>query len=125
MKHYEPIRLELLGDTTEGVAEHGKAIAVELKVLQAESSHERVGATHEAMMVVEEKLPGMITSAEALAKAESFDAARTAFFELSMPWFDGAKVQPVRTVLRSPTAPWTRNPGCPAWRRAAFLQPNN
>ena len=69
MKHYEPIRLTLLEDSTKGVAEHAKAIENELKALQAEFSHERVGASHEAMMVVKEKLPGMITSAEALATA--------------------------------------------------------
>lgn len=30
-------------------------------------------------MVVQEKLPGMISAAEALAKAESLEVARTAF----------------------------------------------
>ena len=92
MKHYEPSRLALLEDSTKGVAEHAKAIENELKALQAEFSHERVGASHEAMMVVKEKLPGMITSAEALAMDESLDAARSAFYELSVPlvrWREG------------------------------------
>ena len=90
--HYEPIRLALLQDSTEGVAEHGKAITSELKALQADFSHERVGASHEAMMVVKEKLPGMIAAAESLARAESLEAARSAFYDLSVSlvrWSEG------------------------------------
>ena len=105
MQHYEPIRLALLGDSTKGVAQHGKAIATELKALQAEFSHERVGASHEAMMVVKEKLPGMITSADALAKAESIEAARSAFHELSMPlvrWREGVAVNSRPSVAYCP-----------------------
>jgi hypothetical protein len=92
MEHYEPIRLALLEDSLKGVAEHGKAIAGELEALQADFSHDRVGASHEVMMVVKEKLPGMITSAEALAKADSLEAARSAFYDLSVPlvrWREG------------------------------------
>ena len=92
MENYEPIRLALLEDSTKGVAEHGKALVSELKALQAEFSHERGGASHEAMMVVKEKLPGMIASAEVLAKAESLEAARSAFYDLSVPlvrWREG------------------------------------
>ena len=92
MRHYEPIRVALLADSTDGVAEHGKAIAAELEALQADFSHERVGASHEAMMVVKENLPGMIASAQALAKADSLESARSAFYELSKPlvqWREG------------------------------------
>jgi len=92
MQHYEPIRLALLEDSTKGVAENGKAITSELKTLQAEFSHQRVGASHDAMVVVQEKLPEMIASAEALAEAESLEAARGAFYELSKPmvrWREG------------------------------------
>jgi hypothetical protein len=92
INHYEPIRLALLEDSTNGVAEHGKAIASELKALQADFSHERVGASHESMMVVKERLPGMIAAAEFLAKAESLEAARSAFYDLSVSlvqWREG------------------------------------
>ena len=92
IKHYEPIRVALLQDSTKGVAEHGKAIASELKALQADFGHERVGASHEAMMVVKEKLPGMIAAAESLAKAESLEEARSAFYDLSVSlvrWREG------------------------------------
>lgn len=92
IEHYEPIRLALIEDSTEGVTENGKAIAAELKALQADFSHERVGATHEVMMVVKEKLPSMIAAAEALAEATSLEAARDAFYELSVSlvrWQEG------------------------------------
>lgn len=105
MQHYEPIRLELLADSTNGVAENGEAIAAELKALQAEFSHERVGASHEAMMVVKEKLPGMISSADALANAESLEAARIAFYEISMQlvrWREGVAEESRPSVAYCP-----------------------
>jgi hypothetical protein len=92
MQHYEPIRLALLADSTDQVADHGKAIATELRALEADFSHEAVGASHEVMMVVKEKLPGMIKAADSLAAADSLEAARAAFYEISVPlvrWREG------------------------------------
>jgi len=92
MDHYESVRLALLADSTEGVGGNGKAIAAELKALQADFSHERAGTSHEAAMTVKELLPDMITAADALGRAESLEAARTAFYALSKPlvrWREG------------------------------------
>jgi hypothetical protein len=92
IEHYEPIRLALLQDSINGVPENGKAIASELRALQADFSHERVGASHEAMMAVKERLPGMIAAADSLARAESLETARSAFYDLSVSlvrWREG------------------------------------
>jgi hypothetical protein len=85
MQHYEPIRLALLADSTKGVADHGKAITVELEALRADFSHQRVGTSHETAMVVKEQLPDMISAAEALGTADSLESARSAFYKLSKP----------------------------------------
>jgi hypothetical protein len=92
MRHYEPIRLALLADSTVGVAAHGTAIVTELESLRTDFEHERVGASTEVIPVVEEKLEGMIAAARSLAAAASLEAARDAFYELSVPlvrWQEG------------------------------------
>lgn len=105
IKHYEPIRLALIQDSTEGVAEHAEAIASELESLQAGFTHDRVGASHEAMLVVKEKLPGMIAAARSLAGAESLEAARSAFFDLSVSlvrWREGVSAEGRPSVAYCP-----------------------
>jgi hypothetical protein len=92
LQHYEPIRQSLIADSLDGVAEHGRAIVKELLALQADFSQHRAGASHEAAMVVKEKLPGMITAAQALAEADTLEGARDAFYQLSVPmvrWQEG------------------------------------
>jgi hypothetical protein len=92
LQHYEPIRQSLIADSLDDVAEHGKAIAKELKALQADFSHQRAGVSHEVAMVVKEKLPDMIAAANALREADTLEAARSAFYGLSVPmvrWQEG------------------------------------
>ncbi len=85
MEHYEPIRLALLEDSLEGVNAHGKAIATELRALDADFSAERAGASGEAAVVVEEQLDEMIAAADAIASAGSLEAARDGLYDLTKP----------------------------------------
>lgn len=92
LEHYEAIRLSLLTDSNEGVAKRGSAIAAELSDLQADLSQARVGASAEVTAVVKELLPGMLKAADSLAKADSLEVSRAAFYELSKPlvrWREG------------------------------------
>ena len=92
MEHYEPVRLALIGDSLDGVNDHGKAIAVELRELQSDFGSERVGASGEAVTVVKEKLPEMIDAADAIAAAQTLEAARDGLYALSKPmvrWWEG------------------------------------
>lgn len=95
MEHYEPIRLALLEDSMDGVNHHGKAIATELRALEADFSADRAGASGEAAAVVEEKLDEMIAAADAIASASSLEAARDGIYELTKPlvrWRQGVSV---------------------------------
>ena len=92
MEHYEPIRLALIADSMDGVKSHGRAIASELRALEADFSPERAGASGEAAAIVKEKLPEMIAAADAIAKASSLETARDGLYELSKPivrWREG------------------------------------
>jgi hypothetical protein len=85
MEHYEPIRLALLGDSLDGVNENGKAIAVELRALEVDFSPDRAGVAGETGAVVQAKLTEMIAAADAIADAESLEAARDGLYALSQP----------------------------------------
>jgi hypothetical protein len=92
MEHYEPVRLALIGDSMDGVNSHGKAIAAELRALEADFSPQRAGASGEAAAVVKDKLPDMIMAADEIANAKSLEAARDGLYELSKPmvrWREG------------------------------------
>ena len=92
MEHYEPVRLALMGDTMDGVNEHGAAVAVALRALKADFSAERAGVSPDVASAVQSKLDDMIATADELARAASLQAARDAFYELSMPlvrWHSG------------------------------------
>jgi len=92
MEHYEPIRLALLGNSMDGVNANGKAIAAELRGLEADFSSDRAGASGKAVSVVQEKLDEMIAAADAIASAKSLEAARDGFYELTKPmvrWREG------------------------------------
>lgn len=92
IEHYEPIRLALLGDSMDGVNENGKAIAAELRALEADFSPNRAGVSGEAAAVVQAKLADMIAAADAIAVAESLEAARDGLYALSQPmvqWREG------------------------------------
>ena len=85
LEHYEPIRLALLEDSMDGVNEHGKAIAAELRALEADFSAERAGATGEAVAIVQDKLDEMIDAADVLAAADSLEKARDGIYALTKP----------------------------------------
>jgi hypothetical protein len=92
MEHYEPIRVALIGDSMDGVNSHGKAIAAELRALDADFSPERAGASAEAASVVRENLGEMIEAAHAIATANSLEAARDGLYALSksmVRWREG------------------------------------
>jgi hypothetical protein len=92
MEHYEPVRLALMGDSMDGVNEHGAAMAAALRGLKADFSADRAGTSRDAAPVVREKLDAMIAAADGIAEASSLQAARDAFYQLSMPlvrWHDG------------------------------------
>ena len=94
MEHYEPIRLALLEDSMDGVNDHGRAIAAELRALESDFSAERAGASDEAVAIVEEKLDEMIAAADAIAEAASLEAARDGFYALTKPlvrWREGVR----------------------------------
>lgn len=105
LEHYEPIRLALIDDSTEGVADHGAAIVRELEALRADFRQERVAASQESTTHVREKLKDMIASARRLAKAESLEAARDAFYELSVVlvrWREGVASDQAPSVAYCP-----------------------
>jgi hypothetical protein len=85
LEHYEPVRIALLNDSMDGVNENGKAIAAELRALEADFSAERAGATGETIDVVQEKLDEMIAAADLIAGAKTLDAARDGLYALSKP----------------------------------------
>lgn len=92
MEHYEPVRLALIGDSMDGVNSHGKAIAAELRALEADFSPERAGTSGEATTVVKDKLPEMIAAADTIAEAKSLEVARDGLYALSKPmvrWREG------------------------------------
>ena len=92
MEHYEPIRLALLADSIDGVNANGKAIASVLRSLDSDFSTDRAGASIETAAVVQAKLNEMIEAADAIASANSLEAARDGFYALTKPmvqWREG------------------------------------
>mgnify|MGYP001822868196 CR=1 FL=1 len=85
LAHYEPIRQALLGDSMEGVNEHGAAMARELRALDGDFNAGRAGTSGEALEVVRDNLDAMIAGAEAIAGADSLEAARDGFYALTKP----------------------------------------
>jgi len=95
IEHYEPVRLALLEDSMSGVNDNGRTIAAELRALKSDFSADRAGASADAAVVVQQKLDGMIAAADAIADADSLDAARDGFYELSkslVRWREGVAV---------------------------------
>ncbi len=114
MEHYEPIRLALLGDSMNGVNEHGKAIAAELRSLAADYSAVRSGASDDAATIVEEKLDEMIAAADVLATATTLEVARDGIYALTKPmvrWRQGVAESSRPAVAY-----------CPMYKRS-WLQP--
>jgi hypothetical protein len=100
IEKYELVRLALLNDSTEAVAANGKAIAKQLRTLQADFSAEKAGVPEDAASSVRDGLPGMIAAADALAGGPGLADARNAFYDLSkglVRWREG--VQSTRPVV--------------------------
>jgi len=114
MENYEPVRLALFSDSLNGVSDHGRVIAAELRALEADFSPERAGAEGDAAIVVRKKLEEMIAAADVLAAATTLEAARDAIYALTKPmvrWRQGVSApdQPVVAY-------------CPMYKRS-WLQP--
>jgi hypothetical protein len=115
MARYEPVRQALLADSMTDVAANGRAIAAELRALEAGFTAARASASAEAAKALEAQLPAMIAAADALAGAGGLQAARDAFYELTKPlvrWREG-----VAAASRPAVA------YCPMYKRS-WLQPD-
>jgi hypothetical protein len=85
LEPYETIRLQLLHDHTEGVAQKGADLHRALKTLMVDFSAERAGVSIEDAEALQELLPTLIEAAGRLAKAQDLKSARDAFYDLSRP----------------------------------------
>ena len=85
MQHYEAVRLALLSDSLEGVSDHGHKIRGLVEHLSKHWNRERAGVSAENADEAQALLPVLSAAATRLAKAEDFDAARTALYSLSTP----------------------------------------
>jgi len=115
MTRYEPVRQALLADTMKDVNANGRAIAAELRALEADFTPARAGASGDAAKALQAQLPTMIAAADALAEAGGLQAARDAFYELTKPmvrWREG-----VAAASRPAVA------YCPMYKRS-WLQPD-
>lgn len=82
---YEAIRLALLDDSTEGVAEDARAIERAAKALAADFDAGAAGVSAAAAGEARALLPEIADGAAALASASGLKAAREAFKGLSEP----------------------------------------
>ncbi len=80
---YEAVRLALLNDKTDGIAEHAEAIRATAAALVGNFSAERAGVAAENAGGVKALLPDVVEAAGRLAGAGDIAAARKAFFLLS------------------------------------------
>lgn len=85
MRHYEAVRLALLSDSLEGVADHGHKIRGIVDHLSEHWNRERAGVSAEKADEAQALLPPISAAATQLAKAEDLDAARSALYSLSTP----------------------------------------
>lgn len=85
MPHYEAIRVQLVQDSTEGVAEPAKKLREALETLRADLSAESAGVPADKLAEVESLLPEAIEAAKKLEKAEGIEPVRGAFYELTKP----------------------------------------
>jgi hypothetical protein len=83
MTDYETIRLALLQDGLEGVAEHAKAIRQAVESLDGRIDSSRAGIGPEEVPELKQILPMVRNSAATLAETTAIDAARNAFGDLS------------------------------------------
>lgn len=84
-EHYETVRLALLDDTLDGVAEGARAIEATARELAADFEADAAGVPAGAAGEARDLLPEITERAQALAGAQDLDAAREALGELTKP----------------------------------------
>lgn len=84
-EHYETVRLALLDDTLDGVAEGARAIEATARELSGHFSPDRAGVPPEAAGEARDLLLEITERARALAGATDLDTAREALGELTRP----------------------------------------
>jgi len=85
LSHYEAIRRNLLAETTDGLADHAKAIAGEAAGLQRELDPARAGIEADRADDCKSLLPDLHRAATRLASVKSMEEALDAFDQLSQP----------------------------------------
>lgn len=83
LEHYEPIRLALLHDGTDGVAEHARGIRHVLEALRADFDAHRAAVPEERGAALQKTLPELEGAARLLSAAASLEEARDEFHRLS------------------------------------------
>lgn len=83
--HYEAIRLVLIEDSTEGVAEHAEAIAYAAASLAANFSPAAAGVDSADAAAVKGLLPQIEVRASRVASAEALERIRDELAELTKP----------------------------------------
>ncbi|MCB1055885.1 MAG: DUF3347 domain-containing protein [Acidobacteria bacterium] len=114
MPHYETIRVQLVQDSTDGIAESGKTLREALETLRADLSAETAGVPAEKLAEVEGLLPEAIEAAKKLEKAEGIEAIRGAFYELTKPlvrWRQAAGGGPVVAYCPMKKQSWLQPEG--------------
>ncbi|MEM7351609.1 MAG: hypothetical protein AAF657_12510 [Acidobacteriota bacterium] len=92
LQHYEAIRHALVADTIEGVRDPARAIDSLFADLEADWSAERAGVDPEQSDDARVLLPELRQAAADLARAETLEATRDAFYALSKPLVRWRKV---------------------------------
>lgn len=85
IQHYEQIRLALLNDRLDGVADQAAALERQARTLADDFDAQGAGVPAQAAGEAEGLLPEVASAAEAVAAAEDLKAARAAFGELTKP----------------------------------------
>ncbi len=85
LQHYEAVRISLVANTTQDVAAHGQEIGGILERLEANWSAERAGVHADQATEARLLLPKLSAAAADLARADTLEAVRDAFYELSKP----------------------------------------
>lgn len=85
ISHYESMRVALVDDSTEGLAEHAAAVGAEADKLALEFDAVRAGVPAERAADCQALMPKIAAAAASVAKASDIAAAREAFHQLSEP----------------------------------------
>jgi len=89
--HYEAIRLMLIEDSTDGVAEHAEAIATTAEALELNYSETAAGVKTGSGGAVKALLPEIENRATEVARSTDLETVRTEMAELTKPlvrWHD-------------------------------------